>query len=108
MGDDATIRDLLRERSKEILERLEQDAVISPTDRRAVIDEQTGGLNEAGKDFVENALLGAAIDDAGTLANAPKSTLKKIERALSAIARIRSRGDAWDITDYLKEAIRDY
>ncbi len=108
MGEEASLRDLLRERSNAVLERLQADGVIAPTERRAFIDEQTGGLNDPGKDFFENVLLGAVIDDANILANTPKSILKKIERALPAIARIRARGGAWDITDYIKESLGNY
>ena len=108
LGEGASLRDLLRERSKGILEKLEADGVIAPTERRGFIDEKTDTLNEAGKDFVENAILGSVVDDPLVLANAPRGVLRKIERSLSSIAKIKGRGGAWDITDYLKEALREH
>jgi len=108
LGDGATLRDLLRERPRGILEKLEADGVIASTERRQFIDEKTQGLNDAGKDFVENAILGSVVDDPLVLANAPKGILRKIERSLSSIARIKARGGAWDITDYVKEALREH
>lgn len=108
LGEGASIRDLLRERSKGILEKLEADGVIAATERRGFVDEKTDTLNEAGKDFVENAILGSVVDDPLVLANSPKGVLRKIERSLSSLARIKARGGAWDITDYLKEALREH
>lgn len=108
LGEGATLRDLLRERSKGILEKLEADGVIAPTERRQFIDEKTDTFNEVGKDFVENAILGSVIDDPQVLANAPKGVLRKIERSLSSIAKIKARSGAWDITDYAKEALREH
>src|SRR5208337_2401221 len=108
LGEGSSLRDLLRERSKGILEKLEADGVIAPTERRGFIDEKTDTLNEAGKDFVENAILGSVVDDPLVLANAPRGALRKIERSLSSIAKIKARGGAWDVTDYLKEALREH
>lgn len=108
LGEGATIRDLLRERSRGILEKLEADGVIAPTERRAFIDEKTNTLNDTGKDFIKNAILGSVVDDPLVLANSPKSVLRKIERSLSDLAKIKARGGAWDITDYLKEALREH
>jgi hypothetical protein len=108
MGEGATLRDFLRDRSSTILEKLESDGVIAPTERRALVDEKTGALNETGKDFVERALLGAVVDDPLVLANAPRGVLRKIERALGSLARIKSRGEPWDITDYLTETLREH
>ena len=108
MGEGASLRDLLRDRPQQILEKLERDGVVSPTEKRGFVDEQTGALNENGKDFVERALLGAVVDDPVVLANAPKSILRKTERALAPLASIKARGEPWDITDYLKEALREH
>jgi hypothetical protein len=108
MGEGSTLRDLLRERGTSILEKMYADGVIAPTERRAFIDDQTGALNERGKDFFERALLGAAIDDPLVLANAPRGVLRKVERAIGSIVKIKSQGGDWDISDYLKQAIRDH
>lgn len=108
LGEGASLRDLLRERSKGILEKLEADGVIASTERRQFIDEKTDTLNDTGKDFVENAILGSVIDDPLVLANSPRAALRKIERSLSSVARIKARGGVWDISDYIKEALREH
>ena len=108
MGEGATLRDLLRDKPQALLEKLTNDGIIAATERNALVDAQTGALNETGKDFVERALLGAVIDDPVVLANAPPGILRKVERALPSLAQIKARGEPWDITDYLKEALREH
>lgn len=107
-GEGTSLRDLLRDRSGPIIEKLSADGIIAQNELRAFIDEKTGTLNDAGKDFIERALLGAVVDDPVVLANSPKSVLRKVERALPSLARIKARGEPWDITDYLKEALREH
>lgn len=107
-GYGTSIRDLLRDRSGPIIEKLMADGIIAQNELRALIDDKTGTLNETGKDFVERALLGAVVDDPVVLANSPKSVLRRVERALPSLAQIKARGEPWDITDYLKEALREH
>lgn len=108
MGEGASLRDLLRDKPGALLEKLTNDGIISAQERNALVDAKTGALNETGKDFVERALLGAVIDDPVVLANAPKGILRKVEGALPSLAQIKARGEPWDITDYLKEALREH
>jgi hypothetical protein len=108
MGEGSTLRDLLRDKPGALLEKLTNDGIISAQERNALVDARTGALNETGKDFVERALLGAVIDDPVVLANTPPSILRKVDGALASLARIKARGEPWDITDYLKEALREH
>jgi DNA repair protein RadC len=103
---DDTLRELLGTRAGiDILGRLEQDGVVGPQERGGLVSDSTGTLTEDGKRLVEDALLGAVIDDADLLAAAPKGITNKLFGALSPLARLRARGEAWDVTGDTKEAL---
>jgi hypothetical protein len=108
MGPDTSIRDVLREHPKQILAALERDRVITDRERPQFTDPTTGGFSEAGKNFVERALLGSVIDDVNLLENAPKSVMNKVEGGLANLARLKAREDEWDITPLVRESLRDY
>jgi hypothetical protein len=108
MGPDASIRDVLRDHPKQILSALERDGVITDRERPQFTDPTTGGFSEAGKNFVERALLGSVIDDVNLLENAPKSVMNRVEGGLADLARLKAREDEWDITPLVRESLRDY
>ena len=105
LGDTATIRDLLRARPRDVLERLRADGVFSEEEITRFVDRATGAFNETGRDFVENLLLGSVIDNPGLLASSPKSILAKIERSIAPLARLRAKGGEWDISESVKKAL---
>ena len=103
---DLTIRELLGKKDGlEVLEWLINDDAIAPGDKNKYINQKLGFLNTAGKLQIEKALFGSIIDDAELLDAAPKSLQNKLGRALPSLARIKARGDQWDITPELKEAL---
>lgn len=103
---DLTIRELLGKKDgMEVLDWLIDDDVISPTDKNRFINRKVNLLNQTGKTLIEKALFGSIIDDADLIDAAPKSMQNKIGRALPSLARIKARGDQWDITPELKEAL---
>jgi hypothetical protein len=103
---DLTIRELLGKKDgMEVLDWLVNDDVISPTDKNRFINRKVNLLNQTGKTLIEKALFGSIIDDADLIDAAPKSMQNKIGRALPSLARIKARGDQWDITPELKEAL---
>jgi diguanylate cyclase (GGDEF)-like protein len=103
---DLTIRQLLGKKDGlEVLDWLIDDDAIAPGDKNKYINQKLGVLNEAGKIQIEKALFGSIIDDAELLDAAPKSLQNKLGRALPSLARIKARGDQWDITPQLKEAL---
>jgi hypothetical protein len=61
MGSDTSIRDLLRERGRDVLSLLIRDGAITERERPQFIDTSTGGLSEEGKQFAERALLGTPM-----------------------------------------------
>lgn len=107
LGEDATIRDLLRDKPREVVKLLEHDGIISDRERPQYVDAATGALTDQGKDLAEGALLGSVIDDVQLLQSAPRSVLARVERSLSDLARLKARGDEWDITPLLRQAVRE-
>jgi hypothetical protein len=103
---DLTIRELLGKKDGlEVLEWLVNDDVIAPGDKSRYINRKLNVLNEPGKIQIEKALFGSIIDDAELIDAAPKMYQNKIGRALPSLARIKARGDQWDITPDVKDAL---
>ncbi len=103
---DLTLRELLGKKDGvEILRWLIQDNAVSAADENRFVNQKLNLLNDAGKDTIEKAFFGSIIDDADLISAAPKSYLNKIGRALPSLARIKARGDQWDITPQLKNAL---
>lgn len=73
LGPESSIRDLLRERGREVMTLLTRDGAITERERPQFIDTATGGLSEEGKQFAERALLGTVVDDPTLMELAPKS-----------------------------------
>ena len=63
-------------------------------------------MNAAGKDFVENTLLGSVVRDADLLQSLPKSLAGKLERAIPSLIELGQRNDAWNILPEVREAIQ--
>jgi DdrB-like nuclease len=102
---DLTLRQLLDKKDGvEILRRLIQDGVLTENEFNTYYNDKYDQLNNAGKEMIEKTILGAVIDDQDLLSVAPKAMTNKIAYILSPVARIRSRGDQWDITHHLKDA----
>jgi diguanylate cyclase (GGDEF)-like protein len=104
---DLTIRELLgKSDGLEILNWLIQDDVIPATDENRFVNRKVNLLNEPGKILIEKAIFGSIIDDADLISAAPKTLTNKIGRALPSLARIKARGDQWDITPEVKSALQ--
>ena len=107
LGPEATLREFLRAgQDREMIRRLVQDGVFTDREINRFVDVRSGLLNEDGKRLVERAILGSAVPDPDLLQVAPDSALDKIGRSLGAIAKIRARGDEWDVSRPLAEALR--
>jgi hypothetical protein len=105
---EGTLREIMASKGTEILNRLVDDGVISSRERAGLIDSKTGGLNDAAKDFVENALMGRILDDPRLMKAAPKSILNKLESSIGSIASFSSRADEWNIAPVIRQAVGDY
>lgn len=107
MMGDGSLRELLTAHGPKLARMMVDDGVITDRERPQYVDPKTGGLNDAGKDFVEKALLGSVIDDPRLMESAPKSVLNKLERSLGAITSFSSRADEWNLLPAIREAVGD-
>lgn len=107
MEEHPTLRDYLNQaRSRQLVQSLEADGVLEASQLARLTNKNTGLLNEEGKRLVEQALRGRVIDDFDLLDAAPAGILQKIDRILPAAAKFQARGEEWDITSKLKDALR--
>lgn len=104
-AQDLTLRELMAAHGPKLVQMMLSDGVITDRERPQYIDTATGGLNDAGKAFVEKALLGSVIDDPRLMESAPKATLGKLERSLGAISSFAYRSDEWNILPAIRNAV---
>ena len=65
-----------------------------------------GTLNAAGKNFVENSLVGAAVRDADLMQSLPRELMAKFERTIPQLVELGNRTDGWNIMGDVREAAR--
>jgi hypothetical protein len=107
-GSDASIRDVLRERGKDILNMLVKDGAITERERPQFVDTALGGLSEEGKTFVERALRGHIVDDPVLMDATPKSIIGKLDGSLADITSFANRADEYNILPLLREALAEH
>ena len=102
-----TLRQIMAKQPAVFRDALLKDGVLSETDLPKYFTSD-GALNQAGKNFVENALLGASIGDADLLQTlqSSASTVAKLERIIPQTIELNNRDDAWNIMPDVKEAAR--
>ncbi len=108
LGPDSSIRDLLRERGRDVMSLLTRDGAITDRERPQFIDTASGGLSEEGKQFAERALLGTVVDDPTLMERAPKSVLNKLDGSLADIASIAPRSDEYNLLPLVREAVAEH
>ncbi len=108
LGPDSSLRDLLRDRGRDVLALLTRDGAITEREKPQFVDTATGGLSEEGKTFAERALLGTVVDDATLMDRAPKSVLNKLDGSLADIASIAPRTDEYNLLPLVREAIQEH
>lgn len=106
MADFDTLRQFLDSpRSKGFVRLLLQDGVIEQTEFFS-LTEKGGRLNDSGKKLVEDALRGKVVADYDILEALPASVLNKLDRTIPALARLKARGEGWDLSHALTAALR--
>ncbi|MGB8986850.1 MAG: hypothetical protein WCC37_09630, partial [Candidatus Sulfotelmatobacter sp.] len=108
LGPDSSIRDLLRERGRDVMSLLTRDGAITDRERPQFMDTASGGLSEEGKQFVERALLGTVVDDPTLMEQAPKSVLNKLDGSLADISSIAPRTDEYNLLPMVREAVAEH
>ena len=105
LGTDATLRKLMDEDPQLFIDALLADGVITEKDLPTYRTD-LGKITPAGKEFVENAMVGSIIQDADLLQSLSPSLVQKIERIIPAMSALSTREDAWNIGDDVREATR--
>lgn len=94
--------------SREMVQSLRSDGIITDQNENRIVASSTGLLNEDGRKLIVNTLRGKVIDDFDLLDSAAPSILNKIDRALPAFAKLKDRGGDWDVSGLLKAALRQH
>ena len=105
MGESGTLRSLMANNPLVFRDALLRDRVLQESDLPRYFTEQ-GALTDAGKDFVENTLLGSVVRDADLLQSLPATLKQKLERVVPQLIELGQRTDAWNIVDDVMEASR--
>ena len=105
LGPDTTLRKMMDDDPKLFLDSLLADGVISEIDLPKYRT-NLGKITPAGKEFIENAMVGSIIRDADLLQSLPASLVQKMERIVPPMVALSSREDAWNISDDVREATR--
>lgn len=108
LGEGTSLRELMQKRPQQMLDILQRDGLITDRERPSMVDTERGELNEDGKNFVEKALIGSVVDDPDLMDRAPRSILNKLGGSLPDIAGLSARGDEYNITPLVREALREH
>jgi hypothetical protein len=108
-GEDASIRDMLRESGMDALKILVDTGSLTDREAQGFMDGKA--LSEAGKDFIENALLGAIVADPKLMdpeKGAPRAILNKLDGALAAVIHLSGKHDDYDLIGVLRDALEQH
>ena len=105
IGESATLRSLMAKNPAVFRDALLRDGVLSETDLPQYFT-QEGAVNDAGKNFIENALVGAVVQDTDLLQSMPKSLVAKVERIVPQMIELGNRTDGWNISQDVRDAVR--
>ena len=105
LGEKGTLRKAMASSPLIFRDALLRDGVLSETDLPKYFTGE-GAVNEAGTTFIEKAMVGSVIQDADLLQSMPKSLVAKVLRVVPQMIETGKRSDKWNITDDVKDAIR--
>lgn len=89
---------------KRFVQSLINDGVLEQTQLGRLLDEN-GALTDEGKALVEKTLRGLIVPDADLLRITAPSVLNKLDGIVPAVLRLKARGEGWDISKHLAEAL---
>jgi hypothetical protein len=106
MADFDTLRQFLDSpSSKPFVDALLRDGMLEQNEISS-LTEKNGRLNDKGKKLVEDALRGLIVPDYDILSTVPPAVLNKLDRAIPALARLKARGEGWDMSGVVTAALR--
>lgn len=105
-----TLREYMGSReSRDLVQMLIEREIIAPNQVGRMVNAKTGLLTSTGKDLLESALRGLIIQDYDILANASEnvaSVLRKIDRAILPLVRLKKAGGKWDLPKIVTKALQ--
>lgn len=105
-----TLREYMGNReSRDLVQMLIEKEIIAPNQVGRMVNAKTGLLTSTGKDLLESALRGLIIQDYDILANASEnvaSVLRKIDRAILPLVRLKKAGGKWDLPKIVTKALQ--
>jgi len=105
----STLREYLgNNKSKQLITDLIRDGALEQRELNKMTSGKTGLLSEDGKRSVEQIIRGRVIDDADLIEQIPPAMLQKLDKSIPALARVKARGEGWDIIEDLKLALGSY
>lgn len=100
-----TLREYLSSRqSLPLISALVDDGVIEQMQLSRITNNE-GLLNSEGKELIEAVLRGLIVPDYDLIRRTPASIMNKVDRAIPALAQLKSRGGEWDISDLVAKAL---
>jgi hypothetical protein len=105
LGDETSIRDLMRARAPQIIQQMLDSGMIEPTKRAAYV-RSDGGMTETAKLLFENAWIGKYIDDPDLLNSIPDDIKLRLTRAVPGGMKAKAAGSDWDIAPEVKSALK--
>jgi hypothetical protein len=100
---DASLRDVLRESPRAVIQILERDGIVTPQNRSQWV--QGNGLTDEAKDRVEGLFLGKVVGTGERLQAAALSTLAKVERATPYLVRVAGVNPELDEIEHVQLAL---
>lgn len=104
-GTALTIRELMRARSADIAQILQDAGIISPTKIEEYVDAD-GNLKEKAKDLFENMLASMTVTDPEVLNRASAAVKDKLTRSGVFFAQMQSAGENWNLASMNTDAVR--
>ena len=105
LGEKGTMRSAMASSPGIFKDALLRDGVLSETDLPKYFTAE-GAVNEAGRTFIEKAMIGSVVLDADLLQSMPKNLVEKVQRIVPQMLETGKRSDKWNITEDVKDAIR--
>ena len=103
MGENGTLRAMMTKDPTVFRDAMLSDGVLKQSDLPRYFTKE-GALNDQGKIFMENVLVGAAVRDTDLLQSLPRSLVGKLERIVPQMMELGKRSDDWNIMDDVREA----
>jgi len=100
---DASLRDVLRESPRAVIEILERDGIVTAQNRAQFV--AGGRLTDEAKDRIEGMFLGRVVGTGDRLAAAAPAILTKVERATPYLVRVAGVNPGLDEIPHVQQAL---